>query len=271
LRPLRQFRFPIEVECISPDIFQSKTCSEIESLEVWEGNRQKRLKELFKIEEIQSKNQEGNTTITINGDVSEVRRIGLAMTTGEIVVNGNAGMHLGEKMKGGKITVHGSVGGWTGSMMKGGEIEVLEDAGDYLGAPYRGSNEGMRGGRITIHGNVGGEAGAYMKKGLIRICGSVGQFAGFRMREGTIQVKGDCAGRAGACMVGGKIVVEGFLGSILPTFTIDSIKQKVKVEEGETIIQPFYLFLGDLAEDGDGKLYVLRKMNPQFSHYEEML
>ncbi len=29
------------------------------------------------------------------------------MKTGEIVINGNAGMHLGEKMLGGKITVNG--------------------------------------------------------------------------------------------------------------------------------------------------------------------
>ena len=54
------------------------------------------------------------------------------MKTGEIVVNGDCGMHTGEKMLGGKITVNGNVGGWTGNEMKAGTIEIHGDAGDYL-------------------------------------------------------------------------------------------------------------------------------------------
>jgi formylmethanofuran dehydrogenase subunit C len=63
-------------------------------------------------------NPEGKEIITINGDVSKVRRIGAGMKSGEITIHGDVGMHLGEEMKGGKITVHGNVGGWAGSMMK---------------------------------------------------------------------------------------------------------------------------------------------------------
>ncbi|MGQ9545360.1 MAG: formylmethanofuran dehydrogenase subunit C, partial [Candidatus Bathycorpusculaceae bacterium] len=134
-----------------------------------------------------------------------------------------------------------------------------------------GSSEGMHGGKIVVYGNVGNEAGAHMRKGVIKIYGRAGQFLGLRMQEGTIYVAKDSGGRAGACMKGGKIVIGGFLESVLPTFTIDSIKEKVKIEEGETASGPFYLFLGDLVENGEGKLYVFKEKNLHLSYYEKLL
>lgn len=267
LRPLKEFKLPIIAECISPNILQDKKLEEIESLKVWEGNKQKTLGNLFKIEEAKT----DQSSITIEGEVSKVRRIGAFMTDGEIIINGNAGMHLGEEMKGGKITVNGNVEAWVGSMMKGGEIEIHGNASDYLAAPYRGTDEGIRGGRIVIHGNVGNEAGAHMKKGILKIYGNAGQFLGFRMHDGTIYVQKDCQARAGACMVEGKIVVSGFLESMLPTFTIDSIKTKVKIEEGQTVEELTYVFLGDLTENGRGKLCVSKEKNPHLSMHEKFL
>jgi formylmethanofuran dehydrogenase subunit C len=267
LKPLKEFKLPITAECISPDIFQNQKREEMEELKVWEGNKQRKLGELFKIGEVNVSEK----SIAIIGDVSKVRRIGACMTNGEIVINGNVGMHLGEEMKGGKITVNGNVASWAGSMMKGGEIEIHGNAGDYLGAPYRGSTQGLNGGRITVYGNVGNEAGALMKKGMIKIHGDAGQFAGFRMRDGTVYVQGNCGVRAGACMAGGRVVVGGFLESVLPTFTIDSIKPKVKIEEAETVEEPLYVFLGDLAENGNGKLYVSKEKNPHLGNYEKLL
>ncbi|MEM3617533.1 MAG: formylmethanofuran dehydrogenase subunit C [Candidatus Bathyarchaeia archaeon] len=271
LYPLKEFKLPIMADCINPDIFQGKKPKEIEKLEVWEGNKQKRLGELFKVEVTKEKGASEATVITIHGNVSHVRRIGAGMRSGEIVVKGDAGMHLGEEMRGGKITVYGNVLGWAGSMMKGGTIEIHGNAGDYLGAPYRGSTEGMKGGKIIVHGNVGNEAGAHMKKGLIKIYGNAGQFAGFRMHGGTIYVQKDCGGRTGACMTDGTIIVGGFLESVLPTFTIEGVRKKVKIEEGEVVEAPFYLFLGDLTENGRGKLYVAKEPNPHLSHYEKLL
>jgi formylmethanofuran dehydrogenase subunit C len=267
----RELKFPIIAECISPDILQGKTRQEIEQLEFWEGNKQKHLSELFKIDEAEAESPPESIIITVNGDVSKVRRIGSGMKGGEIIINGDAGMHLGEEMKGGKITVYGNVGGWTGAMMKGGIIEIHGNAGDYLGAPYRGSSKGMHGGKIIVYGNVGNEAGAHMKKGIIKIYGNTGQFLGFRMQGGTIYVQKDCEARAGACMTDGKIVVNGFLESVLPTFTIDNIRAKVKIEEDEPTEGPFYVFLGDLAENGKGKLYVSKEKNPHLSYHEKFL
>jgi formylmethanofuran dehydrogenase subunit C len=271
LYPSKTFRFPVIAECINPDVFNGKTPEEIMALKIWEGNKQKKLGELFKVEEVRAEKPSNNEAIIIKGDVGKVRRIGAGMKSGEITVYGNVGMHLGMEMAGGKITVHGNVDGWAGSMMRDGIIEIHGNAGAYLGAPYRGSSEGMHGGKIIVYGDVGNEAGAYMRNGIIKIYGSAGQFLGLRMHNGTIYVQKDSAGRAGACMTGGKIVIDGFLESVLPTFTIDSIKEKVKIEEGETAIGPFYLFLGDLTEHGEGKLYVSKERNTHLSHYEKVL
>jgi formylmethanofuran dehydrogenase subunit C len=271
LQPAKTFKFPVIAECISPDLFQGKKASEIGGMKAWEGNKQRKLADLFRIENSNDAHPPGSFEIAIEGDVSKVRRIGSKMKQGTITIRGNAGMHLGEEMASGKIVVHGNAGAWAGSMMKGGTIEIHGNAGDYLAAPYRGSTKGMHGGRIDIEGNVGNEAGAYMKAGLIRIKGDAGQFVGLRMHDGTIYVQGDCDERPGACMIDGKIIVDGKLQSILPTFTVDSIRPRVKVDENETAQGPFYLFLGDLAESGKGKLYVSKQKNPQLGSYEKFL
>jgi formylmethanofuran dehydrogenase subunit C len=185
LTPLKQFKFPVYADCINPDIFQGKTAAEIAELPVSEGNKQKKLSDLFKIEE----NTAETPNITINGDVAEVRHIGIGMKNGEIVINGNAGMHLGEKMAGGKITVNGNAAQWAGSVMKKGLIEIHGDAGDYLASPYRGVSEGMKGGKIIVDGNVGSDSGCYLRGGVIKIKGNAGPFLGFHMSDGAITWK----------------------------------------------------------------------------------
>lgn len=267
LTPLRKYQYPIIAECITPDIFQGKTKEELSNLPVWEGNKKRKLYELFKIDVTSVESPD----IKINGDVIKVKRIGWGMTLGEIVVNGNVGMHLGKKMSGGKIVVNGNTEGWTGSQMKGGLIEIKGDAGDYLGSPYRGSTVGMRKGKIIVHGNVGSDGAIYMKSGVIKIHGNAGSFMGFRMTGGVIHVEKNAGTRLGACMTGGKIVVSGILKNILPTFAIERIKGKVKIETGEKAVGPFYVFLGDLAETGKGKLFVSKEKNPQISQYERFL
>jgi formylmethanofuran dehydrogenase subunit C len=267
LTPLRQFQFPVMAECINPDMFQGKSLDEVAALPVWEGNKQKKLGDLFKIEEDKAE----TPNITINGNVDEVRRIGSGMKNGEIVINGNTGMHLGEKMAGGKITVQGDAAGWAGSDMKKGLIEIMGNAGAYLASPYRGSSTGMRGGKIIVHGNVGTDVAVFMKGGTIKVHGDAGPFLGFRMCDGAVHIEKNAGTRIGACMTGGKIVVSGFLEEVLPTFTIDSVKPKVKIEEGDSVTGPFYVFLGDLAEKGSGKLFVSKTNNPHLSMYERFL
>ena len=268
LTPLRKFTFPVNADCINPDIFIGKDTAEIANLQLFEGNKPKKLGDLFKVEE----DKADSPTITINGDVSEVRKIGTGMKTGEIIINGNAGMHLGEKMAGGKITVNADVYQWAGSAMKKGLIEIHGNAGDYLASPYRGTTEGMKGGKIVVDGDVGSDSGAYLHGGLIKIKGNnVGQFLGFHMSAGTIHVEKNARSRIGANMTGGKIVVSGVVEEVMPSFTIDSVKPKVKIDDAESAAGPFYMFLGDLAEKGKGKLFVSKANNPQLKTYEKFL
>ncbi len=260
---------PIDGESITPNVFVGKSDDEIAQLLLWKGNRKVPIKELFTVEG--SANESINKiAIRIEGDLSNVNRVGSGMTEGEILIEGNAGMHLGLEMQGGKITVNGSTGSWLGASMQGGTIEVEGNTGDYVGAPYRGSIKGMKGGTIVVHGNAGTEVGSYLRNGFIEIKGSVGQFVGIHQKKGTIFIGGDVGSRAGAFMTGGKIIVGGHIESLLPTFTIDSLKKKAKIKE-RVIEEPFYLFVGDRAEHGKGKLYVLKSKNKHLKDHEGFL
>ncbi|MCW3999051.1 MAG: formylmethanofuran dehydrogenase subunit C [Candidatus Bathyarchaeota archaeon] len=266
LTPLKAFDVPIQAPCITPDNFAGKTPAEIAKLPLTEGNRNLTVGDLFKVEE----SPQASPNITLNGDFSKVKRIGQRMKTGEILCSGNIGMHTGEMMAGGKITVNGSAGGWTGSEMKKGSIEIHGDGGDYLASPSRGNDAGMKGGLIIVDGNVGTDVGCYLKGGIIKIKGSAGRFLGYHMSDGAIYVEKDADVRTGACMSGGKIVVGGKL-EVLPSFTIDSVKPKVKVDDATNVPGPFYVFLGDLSEHGTGKIFANKAANTAMKFYEKYL
>ena len=268
LIPKRVFKFPIEGKNISPDVFAKKSAKEIAALEMWEGNRKLTLGDLFDIKVDNSSSEE--LTIKIEGNVGTVRNIGFRMSMGQVIVDGDAGMHVGEEMSGGSITVSGNAGSWAGSQMKDGTIEIKGNAGNYIGAAYRGSTKGMKGGKVIIHGNAGHEVGCYMRGGVIKIFGDVGIFAGIHMINGTIFVQGNSQGRAGAQMTSGKIVLAGHSEDVIPSFTIDQIRAKVKVD-GEKIAGPFYRFIGDLADKGKGKLFVSKPKNQYLNIYEKYL
>lgn len=267
ITPRKIFDVPVVADCINPDIFNGKTFAQICKLTAYEGNRQLTLHDLFEMHDDKTKSQ----TITLNGDFNKVKCIGQCMKDGEIIINGNVGMHTGEKMAGGKITINGNAGGWTSGGMKDGLIEIHGDAADYLASPGRGSSEGMKGGMIIVDGNVGTDVACYMRGGVIKIKGCAGNFLGCRMSGGVIYVENKTETRVGALMRSGKIIVNGLLEEVLPSFTIDGIKQTVKVDASQTATGPFYVFLGDLAEHGFGKLFVSKKNNPHLAAYEKYL
>jgi formylmethanofuran dehydrogenase subunit C len=266
LTPLRAFEVPIQASCITPENFAGKSTKEIAALPLTEGNRNLTIGDLFKVEE----SPDATPNITINGDCNKVKRVGSCMKTGEIVINGNIGMHTGIKMSGGKITINGNAGGWVGTEMKAGTIEIHGDGGDYLASPSRGNDAGMKGGVITVDGNIGTDAACYLKGGIIKVKGSAGKYLGYHMTDGAIYIEKDCDVRAGACMHGGKIVIGGKM-EILPSFTIDSTKPKVKIDDTLNVPGPYYVFLGDLSEQGTGKIFANKANNPALKFYEKYL
>nr|MDO8098267.1 formylmethanofuran dehydrogenase subunit C [Candidatus Njordarchaeota archaeon] len=249
-------KIPIEAEVVTPDSFAGKTTEQILNLSVTRGNKQLKLKDLFDVRGAKV-DKATDLRIVIQGDISTVKRIGEGMTAGEIMVKGSVGMHVGDNMRGGKIVVEGNAGDWAGALMKGGEIHIKGNVGNYLGASYRGEWRGTSGGTIVVDGNAGNEIGLWMANGKIVVKGSVGQLAGIHMKGGVIVVQGDTASLVGGEMTKGKIIVLG-KAEIMPSFKKEGQVPNVKAGEegGEVINGPFVKFVGDLAEDGKGEVYV---------------
>jgi len=267
--PVREFKIPVTAHCLSPDFVSGKSLREIELTEVWEGNRRVKLGSLFEIQ--------GDTglttndcTIRVTGNVCAVRGIGYEMTGGSIEVDGDAGMYLGERMRGGSIVVSGNAGSWLGTRMRNGLIEVKGNAGDAIGGSARGATKGMLGGIVTIHGDCGTEVGAWMRNGTIRVKGNCDLYAGIHMKNGTVVVEGNCAGRVGAHMTNGKVVVLGNIGGVLPSFQFEEIRDKAKAGD-EKISGPFYVFSGDVNEEGGGKLFARISSNSDLKWNEMFL
>jgi hypothetical protein len=82
--------------------------------------------------------------ITVEGDVGPL--LGIVMTAGTIVVNGNARSGPGTGMKGGGITVNGNVWADVGSNMEGGSITVNGNVRYNVGY-------GMKNGEIRLEGD----------------------------------------------------------------------------------------------------------------------
>ena len=235
----------IEADVISPDVFAGKSMKEIGSLEVYLGNRREKLNKFFELTGNSSVKPE-DSRIVVKGDVSGVKRIGEGMSAGEILVKENVGMHLGSRIKGGEITVDGDAASWVGMEMTGGKITIKGNAGNYVGSAYRGNWEGMKDGEIIVQGDVGSNSGGCMAGGSITIKGNAGEFLGVRMVGGLITVDGVVSSRAGAEMHSGSIIVNRKIKEMLPSFRREKSSEK----------KGFIEYTGDLAENGEGKIYV---------------
>lgn len=214
LRRIDESDLPIEVIGVRPDRLRGMTLAEIERFPVLHGNRTVLLAEVFRIS-----GDPSNERIDFEGHLRSVHRIGEAMSTGRIVVDGCAGSHLAAQMSGGTIEVSGDAGDWAGAEMKGGLIQISGSVGDRAGAAYPGSRRGMTDGTILIRGSAGAEIGGSMRRGTIAIGGACGDRPGLGMIAGTILVFGSCGRYPGAEMRRGTIgLFGGGMGRLLPTF-----------------------------------------------------
>jgi formylmethanofuran dehydrogenase subunit C len=203
---------PLEADAIAPDRLRGPL-STLSNLPVWHGNREMRLSDHFQIE-----GDAEDGVVEVLGDCSRVKGLGKAMTSGQLLIRGNAGMHTGAEMLGGRIDVIGDAGDWLGAEMRGGLIHVHGNARNRVGSAYLGAQVGMRGGAILIDGDAGDEAGANMRRGLIAVRGRCGDLAGVAMIAGSLFACGGVGRRAGAGMKRGSIVVIGGAFEPVPTF-----------------------------------------------------
>ena len=258
----KQPDFPLEADAISPDNFAGKTQDEIKNFELYLGNKTVKLGDYFEI-----KGKSGNAeelTITIDGNLSNVKRIGEKMTAGEIIINGDVGMHVGNRMKGGKLKVNGNAGDWAGAMLEGGELEINGDAGHYVGAAYRGFWKGMEDGIIKVSGKIGNEAMLWARnsKGAGKwptlYCGGAGTFLGIHNHGGTIIVEGDVDRCTGADQAWGMIVIKGKVSRKLPSYKKVGEVKEIELPNGEKIEGKFIEYSGDhsVKKETNGKLYI---------------
>lgn len=242
-------KFPLEAEIISTDKFANKTATEIKKLKVYHGNEEKEIGDYFDVSG--EAGDIGELKITIEGDLSKVKRIGEKMTGGEIIIHGDVGMHVGSQMTGGKIVVNGNADDWAGAMLKGGELEITGDAGHYVGAAYRGFWKGMENGIIRVKGKIGNEALTWVRgskpgrKFPTLICGGAGSFLGIHSHGGTIIVEGDCDRCVGADQVRGTIVVKGKISRILPSYIRLGEVNEIELMNGDKITGKFIEYSGD--------------------------
>jgi formylmethanofuran dehydrogenase subunit C len=255
---------PLEAEVISPDVMAGLDQTAIRALPVFLGKRQCRLDDFFEVE------GEAGDELEIRGDARKVKWIGRAMTRGRVVIQGNAGMHLGAYMKGGTIEVSGNASDWVGAEMTGGLIRISGNSGGQVGAAYRGSLSGMQDGTILIEGSAGIEVGMRMKRGTIVIKGTVRDFAGLQMKGGTILLLGGAEIRTGAWMVRGTIVSMVPI-KLLPTFSLACVYNPVFLhlyaKHLQTLGFPvpyearqgtYERYVGDAAIPGKGEILVWR-------------
>ena len=241
--------FPLEAEVISPDGFANKSADEIKKLTAFCGNQKLTIGDFFDVSG--SAGEVSDTKIIIDGDLSNVKRIGEKMSGGEIIVNGNVGMHVGNLMTGGKILVKGNADDWAGAMLKGGELEITGDAGHYVGAAYRGYWKGMQNGVIKVKGKIGNEALSWVngskpaKRFPTLICGGAASFLGIHGHGGTIIVEGDVDRCTGADQVRGTIVVKGKILKMLPSYKKIGQVKEIELMNGEIIKGNFIEYSGD--------------------------
>jgi formylmethanofuran dehydrogenase subunit C len=193
----------IEADSIVPSTLESRTEAEIASLPIWSGRWLRSIGDYFAVKGGRS------SSVRVVGDVRRAHGIGEGMTTGDLVIDGDAGSRLGAGMIGGRVDVFGSAGHDVGIGMAGGSIRIRRDAGDRVGAATPGASRGVTGGEIVVEGSVGDDAGARMRRGLLFVGGTSGNRTARSMIAGTVIVMGRVGAEPAFASKRGSLVVAG--------------------------------------------------------------
>lgn len=200
--------------------------------------------------------------LRFDGGSTRFDRLGEGLDGGMILIDGDAGVHVGRRMADGIFEIRGSVGAFAGSGLRGGVLSIAGDAGDDLGGPGFGEASGMAGGTIRVSGSTGARAGDRMRRGTILVSGDCGPNAGCRMIAGSLLCKGRAGRGAGALMKRGTLVFSGGAEPLGPTFLDngpqDLILLRLLARAFPTILdgRPMRRFAGDTAVSSMGEVFV---------------
>lgn len=194
----------VDVSPLIPEHLVSLSLRELSSIPLQVGNRCFQTGELFAIEK-QSK--EALSLIFQGAHTAKLDYVGCKMTSGDILVEGDAGSYTGMQVKGGRLVIKGSVGAYAACEMQGGQVIISKEAGDFLGSGRPGRQKGMSGGVVLVKGKVGDRAGDQMRRGTLLIEGSAGTYLGSRLIAGTIGVLGEVGEHIGYGMKRGTLLL----------------------------------------------------------------
>lgn len=245
----------IEFDNILPEILFDKSGEEIKNTIIYRGNKEEKLYEFFDITVEGESDKPDDCIINIEGDLSRVKRIGFAMSSGKIIVNSDVDFHVGACMSGGYILVNGDAESYAGREMTGGTLEIMGNVKEFCGSSYAGEWRGMSGGQIIVHKNAGKQLADYMTNGNIHVKGDCDILAGVHMSGGYIQIDGNVNQWAGGQMKKGTIVINGKFDKMLPTFDEKEIIHH-PIINGKYFIGKYKCYSGDKGVRGKGQIWI---------------
>src|SRR5262249_21774040 len=115
---LRVPRQRLDMSALLPERLAGYAAPAITALEPPCGNRRLRLSEIFDVAPGEAER------LVIRNAGAKLDRLGCRMTSGELVVEGDAGAYAGLAMSGGRLTIDGNAGPFAGAVMQGGILEI---------------------------------------------------------------------------------------------------------------------------------------------------
>ncbi|CAO3427053.1 formylmethanofuran dehydrogenase subunit C [Azospirillum endophyticum] len=194
------------------------------------------------------------------GDAAE----GLLIQPGGAVLQ-----RVGVGMTSGRILVEGDVGSHAGAGMSGGVLRIAGDAGEALGGALPGLPLGMRGGLISVGGSGGDRTAERMRRGIIVVDGPVGAFAAGFMVAGTLAVGGGCGPHPGFGMRRGTLLLgrrqdmapDNFADGGTRDWLFLHLLRRTLEGTGSWVERAgstrAHRFIGDLAEGGHGEILAM--------------
>lgn len=137
-----------------------------------------------------------------------------------VEVEGHVGYYCGGMNKQATIVVDGNAGVGVGENMMSGEIRIRGDASQAAGAT-------ARGGLLVIEGNASARCGISMKGVDIVVKGSIGSMSAFMAQAGSLVVLGDAGDALGDSIYEARLFVRGEVKSL----GADCIEKTMEAED----------------------------------------
>lgn len=202
----------LDLTPLTPERLAGKTASEIGALALQTTRERVTVGDVFRVRMGEAE------TIVIEGGCERFDRVGAALASGTLVVEGNVGVEAGRSMSGGRLTIRGDAGPFAGSAMRGGALAITGSVGERLAGPLAGEIIGMTGGLLHVQGDAGPRAADRLRRGVVLIEGRAAEYAGCRMIAGTLAIAGEAGDLPGYLMNRGTILLGGGTSLLSPSF-----------------------------------------------------